>query len=73
MSTYARQQLGELGEASLTRLQEEIDRGAYDTDWKTSEHPKLHKLLGALRDEWERKHHIHLIHGDFYQEVGKIG
>jgi DNA modification methylase len=30
-------------------------------------------MLGALRDEWERKHSMHLIHGDFYTEVAAFG
>jgi DNA modification methylase len=73
MSAYAEQQLGALGEAFLTKLHEEIARGSYDSDWNTNDHPKLQKLMASLRDEWERKHSIHLIHGDFYEEVEKLG
>jgi DNA modification methylase len=73
--TYAeaRAQLGELGEAYTDKLHDEVYSGAYDADWKTADHPKLCKLIAALRDEWERKNSIHLIHGDFYEEVQKIG
>ncbi len=73
MSVAACQHLGALGEAFTTRLEEEIASGAYDADWNVPEHPKLHKLLDALRDEWERIHRLHLIHGDFYTEVQRLG
>ncbi len=73
MHTYAFQQLGDLGKEYTTRLSEDVYSGAYDADWKTQDHPKLQKLLVALRDEWERKHSMHLVHGDFYEEVKKIG
>ncbi len=56
-----------------TRLEEEVASGAYDADWNVPEHPKLYKLLDALRDEWERIHRLHLIHGDFYTEVQRLG
>jgi DNA modification methylase len=74
MKKYARQQLGDLGETYLSQLDNEIDKGAYDKDWReNAEHPKLHKLIASIRDEWERKNSIHLVHGDFYEEVLKIG
>ena len=73
MATFAHQHLGTLGEDYTVQLDQAIGSGAYDTDWKTSDHPKLEKLINALRDEWECKHSIHLIHGDFYEEVTKIG
>jgi site-specific DNA-methyltransferase (adenine-specific)/modification methylase len=73
MYPYALQQLGDLGEAFTARLYEEVYSGAYNTDWKTPDHPKLTKLIAAIRDEWERKHSIHLMHGDFYEEVKKVG
>jgi DNA modification methylase len=73
MIAHARRQLGELGDAYRVQLEKEIARGAYDADWKTNDHPKLQKLLAALRDEWECRHSIHLIQGDFYKEVGKVG
>ena len=73
MYKHASKQLGDLGEPYTTKLHEEVYSGAYDADWKTPEHPKLEKLLTALREEWERKNSIHLICGDFYEEVGKLG
>jgi site-specific DNA-methyltransferase (adenine-specific)/modification methylase len=73
MYTFAFQHLGDLGEAFSTRLREEVYSGAYDADWKSADHLKLTKLITALRDEWERKNSVHLVHGDFYEEVLKIG
>jgi site-specific DNA-methyltransferase (adenine-specific)/modification methylase len=74
MKNYALQYLGDVGEPYLSQLNEEIDKGAYDKDWKeTSEHPKLHKLLASTHEEWERKNSIHLIHGNFYEEVQRLG
>lgn len=74
MLTFARALLGDLGEATTTKMQDEVSSGAYDADWKDAEHPKLQKLSDALRHEWERKHSIHLVQGDFYEEeVTKVG
>lgn len=77
MKAYALKVLGDKGEETNAPLFEAIDTGAYDAEWqgdKThSTHLKLDKLLQSLRDEWERKHSIHLVHGDFYEEVLKIG
>jgi len=73
MKAYSLARLGELGEPYTTQLIEAVYSGAYDVDWKVAEHPKLHKLLASLRDEWERKNSIHLIYGDFYEEVKKLG
>ncbi len=74
MYEYAQQQLGDLGETYLTQLKEDVYSGAYDAEWKKKkDHPKLDKLIEAIHDEWERKNSIHLIHGDFYEEVKKIG
>lgn len=73
MKKYALEQLGELGEPYTEQLIEAIYSGSYDNDWKNTEHPKLHKLIQSLRDEWERKNSIHVVHGDFYEEVKKIG
>lgn len=77
MKEYAAQVLGDMGEETTSSLFESIDTGAYDSEWKAdkahSMHPKLDKLLQSLRDEWERKHSIHLVHGNFYKEVAKIG
>lgn len=72
MYAYALPLLGALGEEWITRLSEEIMSGHYDADWKTADHPKLQKLLASLRDEWERKHSIRLIHSDFYEVVAQL-
>jgi site-specific DNA-methyltransferase (adenine-specific) len=73
MYIYAQEWLGDLGEEYRTKLHEEVYSGAYDADWKTAEHAKLQRMLTALREEWERKHSMHLLHGDFFVEVKKIG
>jgi site-specific DNA-methyltransferase (adenine-specific)/modification methylase len=74
MKDYAIAQLGDLGEDHTTKLVNEVYSGAYDKDWTDNpEHPKLHKLIESIRDEWEKKNSIHLIHGDFYQEMPKVG
>lgn len=73
MYAYASQQLGDLGEEYTAQLHEEVYSGAYDADWKNADHPKLTKLIASLRDAWERKNSIHLIHGDFYEEIKKVG
>lgn len=74
MKDYALTQLGELGEPYTTQLIDNVYSGAYDKDWTDNpEHPKLQKLIKSIRDEWEKKNSIHLIHGDFHVEVEKIG
>jgi site-specific DNA-methyltransferase (adenine-specific)/modification methylase len=73
MYAHAKKQLGDLSETYLTQLEETLYSGAYDADWKQDNHPKLYKLITALRDEWEQKNSIRLIHGDFYEEVKKVG
>src|SRR5260221_23874 len=73
MKTYALERLGDLGEDFISKLIKEIYSGAYDTDWEKDNHPKLHRLIGAIHDEWEEKNSIHLIHGDFYATVTTIG
>lgn len=74
MKDYAITQLGDLGEDYTAKLTNEVYSGAYDKDWTDNpEHPKLQKLIKSIRDEWEKKNSIHLIHGDFYQEMPKVG
>ena len=73
MAHYASSLLGELGEPYAEMLAQALESGAYDTDWKTTDHPKLHKLLTTLRDEWERTQSIHLLQGDFAEAVKKLG
>lgn len=72
MKVYALEQIGTLGEPYTTNLADEIDSGGYDTDWKQEAHPKLQKLINSIKDEWQQKNSIQLIHGDFYEEVKKI-
>jgi site-specific DNA-methyltransferase (adenine-specific)/modification methylase len=73
MKDYALQQLGDLGEEYTHKLEDEVYSGAYDADWKKEDHPKLSRLITSLREEWEKKNSIHLVHGDFYDEVRKVG
>jgi DNA modification methylase len=82
MKEHARAQLGELGEDYIKQLEEEIDSGAYDTEWQKSkdeksksfgEHQKLDKLIETIYAEWEQKNSIYLTHGDFYEEIKKVG
>lgn len=73
MKAHALALLGDLGESFTTQLLDAIYSGAYDADWKNEKHPKLHKLIASIRDEWERKNSIHLVHGDFYEAVKKVG
>lgn len=62
-----------LGEKIADQLKKAVYSGAYDTDWEDVAHPRLHRLIQAIRDEWEQKNNIFLIHGDFYKEVHDIG
>jgi len=73
MHKYALKQLGDLGEDYTAKLKEEVYSGAYDSDWTPDNHPKLDKLIQAIRDAWESKNSTRLIHGDFYEEVKNIG
>jgi site-specific DNA-methyltransferase (adenine-specific)/modification methylase len=73
MYAFAVKQLGDLGETYITQLKNAVYSGAYDADWKQTDHPKLQKLVTAIRDTWESKNSTRLIHGDFYEEVPKIG
>ncbi len=73
MHAFACTHLGDLGGDSHARLTEAVYSGAYDADWEQPEHPKLQKLLTALREEWEHKHSVHLIQGDFATEAPRLG
>jgi site-specific DNA-methyltransferase (adenine-specific)/modification methylase len=72
MKKYALEQIESLGDTYTTQLIDEVYSGAYDADWKQETHPKLQKLIASIRDEYEQKNSISLIHGDFYEEVKKI-
>lgn len=82
MKEHGRTQLGDLGEDYTKQLEKEIDSGAYDTEWQKNKeeksksfgaHPKLDKLIETIHAEWEQKNSIYLTHGDFYEEVKKVG
>jgi DNA modification methylase len=49
-----------------------IDTGAYDQEWEQEKRPKFDKLIAAIREEYEQKAGIQLIHGDFEVEVATI-
>lgn len=70
---YAMKRLGGLGYSFLKKLCWEINKGAYDKDWEVEGHPKLEALIQAVRDEWEKKHSIRLLQGDFYERVKEVG
>lgn len=70
---YAMKKLGGLGYSFLKKLCWEINKGAYDKDWEIEGHPKLEALIQAVRDEWEKKHSIRLLQGDFYEKVKEVG
>ena len=70
---YAKKQIGSYGEEYLKECFEEIDKGIFDKEWETGqEMPKLKKLFDSLKEKWEKKNSIILIHGDFYEEVFNI-
>jgi len=62
------ERLGGIDPALISRAYTEIDKGFYDED----KNGKLDKLVQSIRDEWEEKNNIQLIHGDFYEEIKKI-
>lgn len=93
-------------EALIWKAWDEVEKGAYDSEWLSQEKPatgkpttngkgaksaknantgetpatdpladacpKLAKLIESIKDEWESKTSIRLIHGDFYEEVKNI-
>jgi DNA modification methylase len=77
MKTYTHEKLGNVGEPLTIKLLESIDSGAYDTEWQKSKdngnHPKLDKLIEAIRAEWEKANSIYLEQGDFYEKVRLVG
>lgn len=83
MKEYATAKLGDLGDTYTDKLVKGIYSGAYDSEWTKSKdeknktcfglHPKLDKLMDAIKEEWEQKNSIYLVHGDFYEKVKDIG
>lgn len=63
------------GTDMVGRALAEIAKGIYDAEWQATKGPgpKLEQLVQALRDEWERKNSVTLIHGDFYEQVLQVG
>ena len=63
------------GTDMVGRAMAEIAKGIYDAEWQATKGPgpKLEQLVQVLRDEWERKHSVTLIHGDFYEKVQEVG
>lgn len=69
MKRFVMDDLAMTGHAYWRRAFVEIEKGAYDQDWKTPDRPKLMRLLQAIREEWEQKIGIQLIRGDFTSEI----
>lgn len=69
---YVMKALGDLDHSWWKDAFKEINKGAYDQDWKNEAHPKLNKLIAAIREEWEQKIGVQIIHGDFNDEIRKI-
>lgn len=69
---YVMKALGDLDHSWWKDAFKEINKGAYDQDWKNEAHPKLNKLIAAIREEWEKKIGVQIIHGDFNDEIRKI-
>lgn len=69
---FVRDILTGIDEVFITRALIEVDRGAYDQDWRSEGRPKLTRLIQAIREEWEQKVGIQLICGDFNEEIRKI-
>ncbi len=72
-STWVRQQLA--GTSMVDRCLAEVAKGIYDAEWQANQGPgqKLKQLVDTIREEWERKNSVTLIHGDFYERVRDVG
>lgn len=78
IATWLRGQLGDIDAEIVEDTAAEVYRGAYDAEWKATSAdggagPRLSRLLQAARDRFAKKHSLVLIHGDFHQEVGRLG
>lgn len=74
MKEHVKSQLQGLEASYLEDCCQEIDHGGFDKEWTAHREKsvKLDKMIQAARDAWEKKNSIRLIHGDFYEEVGKL-
>jgi len=78
MKEFAQNRIGGLGSDYLDRCYQEIESGAYDSDWEkytrgeAKEPEKLEKLINYLIEEWEQKNSIQIINGDFYEEQKNV-
>ncbi len=75
---WVRAQLGDIDPEIADEATVEVARGLYDVEWKAGGEdggagPKLKRLIEAAQDKFAKKHSLILIHGDFYQEVDKVG
>jgi DNA modification methylase len=71
-------QLGEIDPEIVREAAAEVMRGAYDAEWVAFAEQgtglaKLTRLVEAARARFAKKHSLILIHGDFHQEVEKLG
>ncbi|HWS84567.1 MAG TPA: site-specific DNA-methyltransferase [Ktedonobacteraceae bacterium] len=76
IKAHAEKKIGNLGEKYTAKFKDEIDSGAYDSEWQADKehkaHPKLDKLIQSIYDEWEQKSSYKLIEGDFYENIQEI-
>ena len=75
---WVRDSLGGIDPEIMDEAMAEVMRGAYDAEWiafaeKGIDPAKLIRLIDAARDRFAKKHSLILIHGDFHQEVQKLG
>jgi DNA modification methylase len=70
-TAWVRKQLQALDTDFLDEALTGVAGGHYDEEWQQTKGagPKLHKLVDATRERWERKYSIRLIHGDFYDKI----
>jgi|GEM_PF-155247 len=75
---WVRDQLGDIDPEIVREAAAEVMRGAYDAEWVAFAEQgtglaKLTRLVEAARARFAKKHSLILIHGDFHQEVEKLG
>ena len=78
IADWVRDQLGEIDPEIVAEAAAEVMRGAYDAEWVTYaengiDPPKLTRLVEAARARFAKKHSLILIHGDFHDEIAKLG
>jgi DNA modification methylase len=72
MKLYALSQIGNLGYSYLKPAFREINTGRYDTEWQKGNKTKLDSFIQSLKDKWEEKQSVTLIHGDFQNHIKNI-